>query len=435
MAPVKTRKRKASTREEAPVPELPEEIVVQILVRLPVKSLLHCRAIIKDPFFVGAHLRWSAMRWEQEPSFLITPVTLDRAIPAEVVDNGWPTIKGKEGGWPTTFANQIRCCSYQWQWQRSGSDSDSSNNGHAQKQQTARFVHAKDYLGAKSNRVGFFAHCDGLVLAPTENELYLSNPATGETIVLPKSHRNNLRHAPRTCHCVGLGLDPRTGKYKVFQGFYETVNNPRGLRDRIKMGMEVFTVAWTVTMSDPLYPLQRWQTGVTVKGFIFWLLDTAQWYVQVPVGIACLGLEDEDFGVIRLPWSLHPKCDDFTMDALQGRGELCLTARTSDVSVTIWTMPVDDDVIIHHGRWEPRSSIPFRLPHLCRLMALVPGGSRMLLRSDFVLYEYDLATSKLSTVCEMDRMRFQGRRTGKWKNLWSFNFVPYTESLLRITAA
>jgi hypothetical protein len=87
---------------------------------------------------------------------------------------------------------------------------------------------------------------------------------------------------------------------------------------------------------------------------------------------------------------------------------------------------------MRHGQWEPRYSIPLGLPHLCRLMALVAGGSRMLLWSDFVLYEYDLATSKLSTVCEMDRMRRQGRRTRKWKNLWSFNFVPYTESLLGI---
>jgi hypothetical protein len=115
------------------------------------------------------------------------------------------------------------------------------------------------------------------------------------------------------------------------------------------------------------------------------------------------------------------------------RGELCLTARTSDVSVAIWMTPVDDDGM-RHGRWEPRYSIPLGLPHLCRLMALVAGGRDAAQRCvrDFVLYEYDLATSKLSTVCEMDRMRYQGRRTRKWKNLWSFNFVPYTESLLGI---
>jgi hypothetical protein len=140
---------------------------------------------------------------------------------------------------------------------------------------------------------------------------------------------------------------------------------------------------------------------------------------------------DEVFDIVHLPESLRAR-DDFTLDALHGQGELCLMARTSDVSVTIWMMPVDND---DHGRWEPRYSIPLRLPHLCHVMALVAGGSRMLLWSDFILYEYDLATSKLSTVCEMDRMRYQGRRTRKWKNLWSFNFVPYTGSLLRISAA
>lgn len=448
-----TRKRKAST-PEAPIPELSDEIVVEILVRLPVKSLLRCRAVCKawraivnDPLFVSAHLRWSATRWEQEPSFLVTPVTRDRVIPREDV---------KEGGWPTTFSNQIRFYGYQWQWQQSASDSDSSNNGHGQ-QQTARFMHAKD-LGAKSNRVGSFAHCDGLVLAPTEKELYLFNPATGDAITLPKSHRNNLRHAPRTCHCVALGLDPRTGKYKVFQAFYRPVDTSSDTYfcDKIPMGMEVFTLdggddeawtetmedpgftldsgedqAWRETMEDPPCPLLRWQTAVTLKGFIFWFVDTAQYRQPIPRGFACLSLVDEVFDIVHLPESLRAR-DDFTLDALHGQGELCLMARTSDVSVTIWMMPVDND---DHGRWEPRYSIPLRLPHLCHVMALVAGGSRMLLWSDFILYEYDLATSKLSTVCEMDRMRYQGRRTRKWKNLWSFNFVPYTGSLLRISAA
>jgi hypothetical protein len=135
-------------------------------------------------------------------------------------------------------------------------------------------------------------------------------------------------------------------------------------------------------------------------------------------------------------------CDDFMLDALHGQGELCLTTRTGDdvSSVTIWMMPVhkdDDDLAMGHAQWELRYSIPLGLPphrRLCRLMALVAGGTRILLWSDrfHSLREYDLATSKLSTVCEMDRMRYQGRRTRKWKNLWSFNFVPYTKSLLRI---
>jgi hypothetical protein len=189
----------------------------------------------------------------------------------------------KEGGWPTTFSNQIRFYGYQWQWQQSASD-----YGHGQ-QQTARFVHAKDF-GAKSNRVGIFAHCDGLVLAPTDTKLYLFNPATGDAITLPESHRNNLRHAPRTCHCVGLGLDPRTGKYKVVQAFYRPVDTFPGIYG-IQMGMEVFTVGggdyedWTETMEDPPCPLQRWQTGVTVKGFIFWSVDTVQFDEPIPRGL------------------------------------------------------------------------------------------------------------------------------------------------------
>jgi len=49
------------------------------------------------------------------------------------------------------------------------------------------------------------------------------------------------------------------------------------------------------------------------------------------------------------------------------------------------------------------------------------------------MYCYDLATCELTTLCDMARMRYQGRRERKWKDLFFFNVKPYTESLVRIT--
>ena len=49
------------------------------------------------------------------------------------------------------------------------------------------------------------------------------------------------------------------------------------------------------------------------------------------------------------------------------------------------------------------------------------------------MYCYDLATCELTTLCDMARMRYQGRRERKWKDLFFFNVKPYTESLIRIT--
>jgi hypothetical protein len=129
-----------------------------------------------------------------------------------------------------------------------------------------------------------------------------------------------------------------------------------------------------------------------------------------------------------------PALDDdaFIMDML--RGELWLTARTSNSktpdTMTIWAMPVDDNG--GQGQWEQRYSI-VGYPLLLRPLALLPpssgdGSSRVLFWNQRVLYSYDVATSMLTTLCEMDRMRYQGRTARKWKNL-SSSMLGSTRSL------
>ncbi|XP_039780376.1 F-box/LRR-repeat protein At2g43260-like [Panicum virgatum] len=91
-----------------------------------------------------------------------------------------------------------------------------------------------------------FSYCDGLVFAPTGSWLYVFNPATKEVLRLPDSGRNNLLPGRRTtfCYCSGLGLDRRTGKYKVVQAFYRS-------RDHTSMGMDVFTIATLQAKMEP----------------------------------------------------------------------------------------------------------------------------------------------------------------------------------------
>ncbi|WVZ98108.1 hypothetical protein U9M48_043586 [Paspalum notatum var. saurae] len=105
-----------------------EEIVTEILVRLPVKSLLRFRSVsqawratISDPIFIQVHLCHSVARWEHELSFIISPHTLNYVI--------------EEERWPTTFSNHIRFYQWQWQWQQGASN-----------KQVATFIHGKDFV-------------------------------------------------------------------------------------------------------------------------------------------------------------------------------------------------------------------------------------------------------------------------------------------------
>lgn len=394
------RKREAIT----PAPDLLEDVIIEILLRLPVKSLLRftavCktwRTIISDPFFIHQQLQYSSCsKKEQDPTFLITPHTLDRIIP-------W-VIR------PTNFSNHLRF--YQWQ-QQGGS-----------KQGT--FLYGKD-LGHEFGIVCNFAHCDGLVLAPTDNKLYLFNPATRESFTLPNSSHDDNKQGGRYHSTAGLGRDSTTGDYKVVRSFYRLFDYDS---KNYSMGMEVFTVGmssggacWREILPDPPFSVHRWQTAVTVKGsFLFWYIDKVHGEQR---GVLQLCLENEEFSVVRLPTTLDPAIGSaYILDELHG--ELALTARTSE-SVTIWVMPMEED-----AQWERRYAV--HVSAIFRPMSLLSDGG-IVLWSGCKLYRYDLSTSELSILCHMDAIRYQGRRARKWKNLSRFNVIKtYTQSLVRPVA-
>ncbi|KAF8772267.1 hypothetical protein HU200_005982 [Digitaria exilis] len=383
-------KAKASTPEDAPpLPKLPDEIVVdQILVRLPVKTLLRFRsvckawqAIIANPVFIRAHLRSSASNSDQDPTFLITPITFD---------------------------SHIRF--YQWQ-----QGADDSNNGGVKKAAAARLMHAKDLTAGDGevSRFYSFSHCDGLVLVPTDTKFYLFNPATRDAITLPDSQREDLWHRGAKMVCHGgacLGRDPRTGEYKVVRPFFRDVHAGGGNGGG----------GWRETRTHPPYPVvsSRWEAdpaGLHIKGFMYWRIDAEHHDSWVtPRGLLRLSLADERFRETYLPESMarrHPALGDvFELAVLRGE-ELCLSQQTAcsgdGWAVAVWTMKVDDDG--RHGQWEQSYDIRCRYP--CDPMALVDGGSRLLLRRGCVIYEHDLERpeddddDEVTTVCELDRIR------------------------------
>ncbi|RCV29529.1 hypothetical protein SETIT_6G020800v2 [Setaria italica] len=398
------RKRKRTPRLP---PYLKEEVIIEILVRLPVKALSVSkawRAIISDPIFIQAHLRRSASNWQEDPCFIYV-----------VADEDGP------GRWPTTFCNHIRF--YQWQLGN----------------KVATFIHDDNEYSCNSFDQRYFSHCDGLVLAPTDTRLYVFNPATRDAITLPESGRNDLKRRggePRACYCFGLGLDPRIGKYKVVQGFYWS-------KDCTSMGMEVCTIAddddhrgiwsWGKIRNDPPYLPQGCQTAPSINGYMFWrIADQPGKQQQPPRALLHLSLDDEEFGITRLPDSLDPSLvHTFHLDVLHGR-ELCLTARTIGTMLTIWTLPVVDKGL--NSPWERRYSI--NVSGIFHTMALPPcSSSGIILRRAEAIYRYDLKTCKLTTLCEMDRMALQGRRTKRQRkyDLFTFDIKRYTESLVRIT--
>uniref|UniRef100_A0ACD5VD79 Uncharacterized protein n=1 Tax=Avena sativa TaxID=4498 RepID=A0ACD5VD79_AVESA len=375
------KRRKTAARKTPPPAELLDELVTEILLRLPVRSLLRFksvskawRATISDPFFIRSHLRQSASRWRRNPSLLVTPHALNYVLEDEP--------------WPTTFSTNIRF--YEW---------------HASEPAAARFaMHGGDFRG-EFNSVCYFAHCDGLVVAPTDTNVYLFNPATREAMTLPDSDRNKMyRYDVEVCPPVGLGRDPRTGRHKVVRAFYRSRDPVTGVHD---MGMEVFTVggdahSWRQTAADPPYPVAEWSTAVFADGALFWVIED-RGLDRSPQGLLRLSLDDdESFSVTRLPDSLDPALDDcFNLDEVHG--ELCLTAFDSSSEgsrlrlLKIWTL------VEEGARWEHRYSLP--ISAMVHPVALLPGGGEMMVRAGQYFCRYDLQKHELATVCTTARPR------------------------------
>lgn len=389
-----------------------EDMVTEILVRLPVKSLLRfkpaCRAwqaIIDDPVFIRAHLRRSASRWEQSHSFIINPHSMVR-VP-------WDR-------WPVP-SNRYRF--HQWQLQRGTTTTSPRNNN------VATFLHAKDLSDDQQFYTTEFTHRDGLVFSTTTTSLHVFNPATRDAITLPTSSRSNLMGGGRfNYHCSGLGLDPRTGMYKVVQAFFRFQSMEPA---ETKMGMEVFTIGgggggagWREITSDPPYPAKRFQIGVSVCGYMFWRFSER--HTKLERGILHLSLEEEEFGITGLPDELDTD-NSFLLDELLGR-DLCVSAsNTSCTMLNIWTLPVADESLCTLWQWRYCIEYPWSL---CSVMALPPFSDEIILLRGNNICRYDLATSKLKILCRLDRTRYQGEGARKSE---LFSAMPFIESLVRIT--
>ncbi|CAN6191544.1 unnamed protein product [Urochloa humidicola] len=198
------------------------------------------------------------------------------------------------------------------------------------------------------------------------------------------------------------------------------------------MGMEVFTVgnsnncrAWRPITAYPPYPVKRFQTALAVCGFMFWRLAERRLEQELR-GILHLSLESEEFGITGLPDDLDP--DLHGRDVLHGR-DLCVTASNrAEKMLTIWTLPIADEGLC--TVWEWRYSIQFS--GLCHPMALPPfSNGRIILWQASTVYCFDLETYELKIMCELRRLRYQG--AGEWENLFTFNFKPFTQSLIPIT--
>ncbi|XP_044354740.1 F-box/kelch-repeat protein At2g43445-like [Triticum aestivum] len=233
---------KEESRATRPTPYLPHEVITEILLRLPVTSILRFRCVSKawrrtlskDPSF--------RLHRQRHPCLLIAPeIQLDR----------------KRTGATAGL--------YRWE------------EAHG----AATLMHPIDPL----SKARGLAHCDGLVLVATDLVVCVLNPATHRVLTLLGCHHPFRR-------AFGLGRDPRTGTYKVARYFYQT-----------DFGLKVFTIGvdqhWRQLMAESPHLVNMRRTATFFKGSLLWTFSRYDY--QVRTGFLRLRLEDETFNIVPPP--------------------------------------------------------------------------------------------------------------------------------------
>lgn len=399
---------------------LPDDLVAdEILTRLPARSLARfasvCAAwraaISGDP---SSFLRRRRKK-EHSSSFLLLLYAL---------------VEDAEGR--LAFSNHVPFYRLRWP--------DGAGDG---RRRCPRLAHVSVFGdGGEEPTLSLPRTCDGLVLLPNGDDVHVINPATGDVLTLPQSSRVAAAGASWR-HSTGLGLDARTNTYKVARYVHLSTAAADGAAadDDGAAVMEVFTIghgdaaAWreTTTPPPPSYPVCHVRTAIHSSGNLFWKLQLRRSPAAAAGSFLLLrfNLAHETFTVVHHPRPSSPLAPPLLSEL---DGELCIGLLVSGRQ-ELWVYSNNgggggDD----RWQWEQRFSIAVSGPDAMYLpLGVLRRHDRLLLQKGVHLYHHDSGGGEESVmeVARMDEFEFEWGFPGK---PYAFMVIPYTESLVRVTA-
>uniref|UniRef100_A0A0E0IKN6 F-box domain-containing protein n=1 Tax=Oryza nivara TaxID=4536 RepID=A0A0E0IKN6_ORYNI len=371
-------------------PYIPDDVIFDILLRLPSKSLIRfksvCKAwhaIISNPCFISAHLECS----KQKPSIFMVPGVYEK----------------QNNGENTSFLMGL----YQYQ------------GGNIMEQ-----IHVQDFpqgIGTWSRPI----HCNGMLLISTMNhEMIVCNPSTREIVSLPKGSYN-LHAGPR----AGFGFDPHSNKYKVARFFYQRDDDTSELVCKFEV-LTLGTNLWRQT-EDPPYPISG-LTPVHVKGAIYWMVNMPL-CPDPPNAFLRFCLTNEKFSLLQ-----YPPCNLKPTRFIEVEGELCCACFCSQVSaLKIWTCNY-----AQNPEWTQRCTV--QIPPdivvnnpVARPPIVFLHGKKLLLTWNQV-YQYDIQTCRMEKIASgvEDFTCYDPRNNKYWayleKEVTDMHLFNYAESLVPI---
>ncbi|XP_010928709.1 F-box protein CPR1-like [Elaeis guineensis] len=266
---------------------LSQDVIFEVLSRLPVKSLIRfkatCKAwlaLISEPYFIASHYK----RSRANPSLLILPLKQD--IFQETVDL-------------YSYKKEARVSELLLQ----------------------RKLPCEDRLLAL-----YPCQVNGIIMLFSERSFHICNPSTKEFLTLSPPYSDHAHH------CVGFGLDSSTNKYKVVRVFLRSFDENTQDYD---LGCEIFTLgdgSWR-TIDGPPCTIVR-NCPATVGEVVYW----PTYKKEHGMAILQFSLRDETFGVVPGP-PLKANENYVPSDLVALEGDLgYVDRRVESYTVDIWAL-------------------------------------------------------------------------------------------------
>ncbi|GMI64533.1 hypothetical protein like AT3G06240 [Hibiscus trionum] len=357
--------------EEAEIPVLPQEIMVDILSRLPIKALCKFRCVskqwlslISDPLLAKSHLRKTIRNdcfYSQRKRVLISShnlYSLEYASIGRLDENlvalelDYP-LKDKSNG----LAELIDSARDDFLYcERGEEDNDEFP------------VMVKlnlPFCVNQRNWVDILGSCNGLVcIAPDEDTLYLFNPSTRESKRIPDPPSS---FAPNGLSVYGFGYDFVNDDYKVVNVGCGTV-----------CVYSLRTDSWGMVCSFP-YDDSVYESGVLLNGAIHWMASYGD-EADFTCVVAAFSLEEEVFSHFPAP-DIVDTCFEFMVGVLNGC--LCVLHSRNQMRNDFWVMT-------EYGLGESWTKLTLSLSYICMKPLCLAQNGEALLDVDGKLLLYNL---------------------------------------------
>lgn len=314
---------------------LPSEILINILSRLPIRTIISCKCVCKS---------WLELLETDE----FVTFHLSKAAPGLVV---------------------LGCNVYELE------DAVDLERHELHYNPVAEF----DHTAFMSHHSSLRNSANGLILLSDESStkpdsLYVCNPITREYIEL---------HSPRelvaTTATYGFGVSKITGQHKVVRISHERITPPKSECRVYTLG----TRSWRSTESGAGLDYCCLSHGVFLNGKLHWLVpdldDSQHW-------ISCFDLETEQFSTLSPPPALG--------GLFHLRGCLCLTDYSSDDELGFWLMKEYGD----EESWMKEfviSRIPYPIFEPCETVYPIKffeNGDVLMACEDYFFFYYSVRT-------------------------------------------